>query len=176
VCEREREREHEYVKCREFVCIYVCMHVYMQATFGDIGGLVWFFCAPMGGMIAIFAAEEAALLYKSLKGLLFVVRNGEAGLMLHKMREELKQVDMTMCVCVCGMCVCVCVCVYVCVCVCVCVVCMCARVRVYTCVCVYIHTHTNGFAHIPMYLLHIYHILSLILAPSFVCRGKRDLL
>ena len=101
VREREREREHEYVKCREFVCIYVCMHVYMQATFGDIGGLVWFFCAPMGGMIAIFAAEEAALLYKSLKGLLFVVRNGEAGLMLHKMREELKQVDVTMCVCVC---------------------------------------------------------------------------
>merc|ERR1719199_941897 len=61
------------------------------ATLGDFGGLVWFFCAPLGGMIAIFAAEEAALLYKSLKGLLFVVRNKDAGLMLYKMREELKQ-------------------------------------------------------------------------------------
>jgi len=42
------------------------------ATFGEFGGLVWFFIAPMGGMLAIFAAEEAALLIKSLKGLMCV--------------------------------------------------------------------------------------------------------
>ena len=100
----------------------------------------------MGGMIAIFAAEEAALLYKSLKGLLFVVRNGEAGLMLHKMREELKQVDVTMCVCVC-MCVYTIrmyVCMYV-------YVCMCTPTHKHT------HTHTHKrahvFVHIPLYLL-----------------------
>jgi len=40
------------------------------ATFGEFGGLVWFFIAPMGGMLAIFAAEEAATLIKSLKGLM----------------------------------------------------------------------------------------------------------
>eukprot|EP00277_Geminigera_cryophila_P004919 CAMPEP_0179434102 /NCGR_PEP_ID=MMETSP0799-20121207/18417_1 /TAXON_ID=46947 /ORGANISM="Geminigera cryophila, Strain CCMP2564" /LENGTH=759 /DNA_ID=CAMNT_0021212547 /DNA_START=240 /DNA_END=2519 /DNA_ORIENTATION=- len=60
------------------------------ATFGEFGGLVWFFIAPMGGMLAIFAAEEAALLIKSLKGLLFIVRNTDAGQKLSNIREELK--------------------------------------------------------------------------------------
>lgn len=60
------------------------------ATFGEFGGLVWFFIAPMGGMLAIFAAEEAALLIKSLKGLLFIMRNKDAGQKLSNIREELK--------------------------------------------------------------------------------------
>ena len=113
----------------------------------------------MGGMIAIFAAEEAALLYKSLKGLLFVVRNGEAGLMLHKMREELKQVDVTMCVCVCVytqyVCMYVCMCMYVC-------------VHLHTNI--HTHTHTNArmYLYIYLYIYYRCHISSLIFAPSFV--------
>ena len=61
------------------------------ATFGDFGGLVWFFCAPMGAMLAIFTAEEAALLIKSLKGLRTAVLHEDTGHMLFKMREELKK-------------------------------------------------------------------------------------
>jgi len=61
------------------------------ATFGEFGGLVWFFLAPLGGMLAIFAAEEAALVIKSLKGLMFAMSQKDAGQMLYTMRESLKK-------------------------------------------------------------------------------------
>uniref|UniRef100_A0A7S4KUF0 Phospholipid/glycerol acyltransferase domain-containing protein n=1 Tax=Guillardia theta TaxID=55529 RepID=A0A7S4KUF0_GUITH len=60
-------------------------------TFGEFVGLVWFFTAPVGGMLAIYATEESFQLLKSLNSLLFVLANKNAGEQLYNLRESLRK-------------------------------------------------------------------------------------
>mmetsp|Transcript_15481 Transcript_15481/g.36454 ORF Transcript_15481/g.36454 Transcript_15481/m.36454 type:complete len:802 (-) Transcript_15481:311-2716(-) len=75
-----------------FVPLYHCFTTScIWFTLGDMAGLSFFFLAPFFGILAIVATEEGFRLFRSLRSLLFVLKNKDAGQQLCVLRESLKQ-------------------------------------------------------------------------------------
>eukprot|EP00281_Chroomonas_sp_CCMP1168_P023676 CAMPEP_0206235776 /NCGR_PEP_ID=MMETSP0047_2-20121206/13344_1 /ASSEMBLY_ACC=CAM_ASM_000192 /TAXON_ID=195065 /ORGANISM="Chroomonas mesostigmatica_cf, Strain CCMP1168" /LENGTH=797 /DNA_ID=CAMNT_0053660031 /DNA_START=59 /DNA_END=2452 /DNA_ORIENTATION=- len=58
---------------------------------GQVAGLGWFFFAPVGGMIAIYATEDSIRVLQSLNGLILLLMHKDIGSELYDMREKLHQ-------------------------------------------------------------------------------------
>mmetsp|Transcript_35139 Transcript_35139/g.79980 ORF Transcript_35139/g.79980 Transcript_35139/m.79980 type:complete len:774 (+) Transcript_35139:33-2354(+) len=59
-------------------------------AFGQTIGLVWFFFAPLGGVMAIYATEDGIRMMQSLNALLLLLGRKDIGTDLFHMREKLK--------------------------------------------------------------------------------------
>jgi len=61
------------------------------SALGKVWGLGWFFFAPVGGLVAIYATEDSIRIMQSLNGLLLLLRQADVGQKLYEMRERLQE-------------------------------------------------------------------------------------
>jgi len=71
-------------------CYHVVTTIAVWSTFGDFLGLAWFFLSPFFGIMGIVASEQSYRLLRSLKALVFVLANKDAGEKLFAQRESLR--------------------------------------------------------------------------------------